>query len=226
MTTRRDNTRRSHTARTVASKKVPGPRIGFAVLALAILAALPGCNDDTSGKNTTPARHAAGAADEAGHAHEQGPHGGVVVDVGAGAGCVEFGHDLARQRIDLWVLADDDKTPRLLAVAPAINLKTPAGRHERLALEPVDAGDDGHASHFAVVNPLLASEELQGQIVLTIDGKEYYTALPGHDHGDGHGHGQEKGDGHDHGDDGEGTTKQADEHGDPHGDEHADERNP
>jgi hypothetical protein len=222
MMTRRDNARRDRAARAVASKTMLGTRamwVGFAVLALAILAALPGCNDDTSGKNTTPARHAAGAADEAGHAHEQGPHGGVVVDVGAGAGCVEFGHDLARQRIDLWVLADDDKTPRPLAEPPAINLRTPTGS-KRLTLEPVDAGDDGHASHFAVVNPLLASEGLQGQIVLTIHGKEYYTALPEHDHGDDHAHHH----------DGEGATNQAhdsaDEHADSHGDEHADERNP
>lgn len=157
-----------------------------AALGLGLLA---GCGEGDKGGGSAPAKH---KQEDQGHAHGTGPHNGVIVHVGEGAGHVEFLHDPETGKIDLYVLGDDSKTPGRFSNPPALNLKTPGGPIQ-VPCQPMDAAQDG-ASHFEAVHAVLRSEHLDGQIAISIAGKDYFLAFPCHEHDEhehaGHAHGE------------------------------------
>jgi len=153
-----------------------------AVIALS-LGLLAGCGEGDKGNGSSPSTH---KPEDQGHTHGKGPHDGVIVHVGEGAGHVEFLHDHETWKIVLYVLGDDSKTPVRIATPPALHRK-PSGGPVQVKCQPVDAAQGG-ASHFEAVDAVLKSDHLDGQIAIAIGGKDYFLAFPHHDHEQGHGH--------------------------------------
>ena len=132
----------------------------FSLVAAMSLALLTGCGEGD--KSSTPARH---KQEDQGHTHGKGPHGGIIVHAGEGAGHVEFLHDPHAGKITLHVLGGDSGTPVKIAIPPALNLKTPGGPVQ-IPCKPVDAAQDG-ASHFEAKDAALKSDHLDVQIAIT-----------------------------------------------------------
>jgi hypothetical protein len=151
-----------------------------------VLGLVAGCGQGEPDAGTGPrsTRHAAGG-DDSTHVHVKGPHGGELIRLDGGAGQVEFLHDAKAGRVDLHVLGSDGKSPLKIEAAPAVNLKTADGPR-RFACRPVD-GAGAAASHFQAIDPAFKTEGLAGQIAVSVEGKDYFVAIPHHHHeGDGH----------------------------------------
>lgn len=155
-----------------------GSILGSGAAGACLLAILfsSGCGGENGGEAGTP------AADDPsgdGHTHEVGLHGGEVLVLGTGEVHVEFTHDDQQGRIDLYLTGADCTTAMEVADAPAVNLKTAEGPRQ-LATRP--AGGSAPASHFEVTDPLLADHHLDGQLVIQALGKQYFAAMPDHEH--------------------------------------------
>ncbi len=143
---------------------------------------LAGCGGDLDGEGTD-----AVAPDDSGHghAHEAGAHGGEIMGLANGEVHVEFVLDESKERVDLYLLGADGKTALESAVAPSINIRV-GGVPKQIATAP--AGGVSPASHFTATDPAFADHHLDGQLVISAGGKQYFANLVPHEHEDEHVH--------------------------------------
>lgn len=116
---------------------------------------------------------------ELGHAHGVGAHGGEVMALGNGEVHVEFACDDSKQRVDLYLLGADAKTAVESEVAPAVNVHTTSGPKQ---IVTTPAGGSTPTSHFTATDPAFGDHHLEGQLVITHAGKQYFADLVPHEH--------------------------------------------
>ena len=154
-------------------------------LALAMgLGLAAGCGDGEPRKDAEPSRRHAATAQAQDHEHVTGPHGGELITVEPGKVRVEFLHDAGAGTVEIHVLRGTAPEPLEIDAAPAINLKTPEGPRQ-IPCQAVAAAE-GAASHFRAEDASLKADPLEGQIAISVDGKDYFPAIPhghqGHQH--------------------------------------------
>ena len=99
-------------------------------------------------------------------------HGGVVLDVGGGAGRVEFVHDPKTGTVSVYGLTEPGKT-LVFNDAPLLALSTSWGPRE-IQLTSIDGQVNAWKATDAT---LLKTDSISGQLRLRIDGKKYTAAL-------------------------------------------------
>ncbi len=140
------------------------------------------CGNSAGGEGGDSASPDAGGQ---GHAHEVGAHGGEVLDLGDGQAHVELVINDADQRVDLYLMGSDGRTAVEATVAPAVNVHTAAGP-KQIATTPADGSTP--ASHFTATDPAFGDHHLEGQLAITIAGKQYFALLVPHEHEAEHAH--------------------------------------
>ena len=143
------------------------------------------------------------AADDAAHGHDhgdaEGPHGGVVAEVANGIH-MEIVYFPAEGEAAFYLLREDMETTVVAGEPPVLNFKTADGPRQVIGAQ-TDAAIKADLG-WVFVDPGLKSDHLHGQVVVCVEGKKHFVAIPEHDHetesGDDPAHGD--GDGHDHDD--------------------------
>ena len=123
------------------------------------------------------------------HAHPTtGPHGGDLVDLGAGEYHAEFVHDKSSESITVYIL-DGAAIDAVAVAATEITLNLSHGaRNEQFTLKASPDTNDpsGHSSRFvAAVKGLIGklhAADAMARLVATIDGRSYRGELR-HRHG-------------------------------------------
>lgn len=151
-----------------------------------------GCGGKEIEKATTE-----NAADNAAHVHVEGPHGGEMAEVANGIH-MEIVHFPAEGEAAFYLLGEDMETPVAAGEPPVLNFRAADGPRQIIGAQTDEAikADLG----FVFADPGLKSEHLDGQVVVCLEGKKHFVAIPEHDHavcGDDHSHDEAEG-GHDH----------------------------
>ncbi len=168
-------------------------RIGTICLLIS-LAATIGCG--TASESQT-----GGPAVDGGHHHPEGPHKGLIIELGDDEYHAELLHDDEAKTVTVYLL---DSTAKVAAPIDAkeiqINLSHDGNAEQFTLVASPEADDsDGQSSKFISDSVELAEDldhhDTQAQLVVPISGKQYRGTIKHHDdHGeDGHGE-----DGHDH----------------------------
>ena len=111
-----------------------------------------------------------GHSDE--HEHGEGPHGGVILELGKYHG--EFKPDHAKKEATVWILKGDAKTPARVKADKVRLVVSNTNPQIEIDLLPTDKADDGTASEFVGKHEGFGVEmEYQGTVTVTIDGKPY-----------------------------------------------------
>jgi hypothetical protein len=144
---------------------------GLTVLVAATLVA--GCG----GPPPSPAKggtKVAQAAQDGGHEHGTGPHGGTVADWGGGKYHIEFTIDHKKQEARVYILGSDEKTPApVKAKELLLTIQEPAFQ-VTLKADPQKGDPPGTASCFAGTHERLGKEqEFAGTISAEVDGTPY-----------------------------------------------------
>lgn len=161
----------------------------FTLIALGTIS-LSGCG---AGSDPMPLAAAEHGDHDHGHAHaSQGPHGGSIIELGTEDFHAELVHDDEAGNVTIYFL---DATAKAAAPidAPEVNVNV---RHDgeaqqfRLAALSAEEDPQGKSSRFVSTHKDLAGEldhdHAHGQLVVTINGKQYRGNIQ-HDH-DHHGH--------------------------------------
>ncbi|WP_437226778.1 hypothetical protein SH661x_000010 [Planctomicrobium sp. SH661] len=128
------------------------------------------------------------------HHHDAGPHGGHIIELGDFHGEVVMDDG---RNVTVYILGDDAATAVPVADASA-KLHAQVGNEKKeiaLTAAPQDGETDGKTSRFTAAAELIPVEiidieDLQGEVVLIIAGKES-TGKISHDHDHGHDHDHE-----------------------------------
>lgn len=133
--------------------------------------------------NTTP---------EPEHA-ELGPHGGHLIELGKEEYHGEIVMDAATRKVTVYLLGSDATTATAIG-EPSVTLNLKVGETPTtltLTAAPQEGEADGTSSRFEIAGESLPEaihdeEELQGDLVVTINGTQFRGTIV-HDH-EGHGH--------------------------------------
>jgi hypothetical protein len=109
-----------------------------------------------------------------GHAHGNGPHGGVVADWGGGKFHVEFTVDHGKKEATVYVLGDDAKAAAAIkAEKILLSINDPQFQTD-LKAQPLDGETDGKSSRFVGTHENLGIvKEYEGTISGEIEGTPY-----------------------------------------------------
>lgn len=127
------------------------------------------------------------------HAHEHGPHGGHIIELGEEEYHAEVTVDAAR-KLTVYVLGPDGSTPAPIAAESIAfelgDLDAPTVL--TLNAVPLEGDPEGQSSRFEAAPDALPEsihdiEELHGAVVIDVGGLSYVGALS-HDHGHSHEH--------------------------------------
>lgn len=138
----------------------------FIVIALLVV----GCDS-----KTTPNTSNTGKKEE--HAHEHGPHGGEVLEVGEEIAHIELVHDEKAGKMTLYILGKDGKTAEAIEEAPMLNVKH-KDTQKQIKTTAVNATQN-KSSQFEATDEIL-KEEVEGRIAVTIKGTKYNVDLEHH----------------------------------------------
>lgn len=162
-------------------------RLGLLVVALAVT----GCSQPRGTAPTAKSKPAATeSGKEAGHVHGQGPHGGIVFDLGKHH--AEFTVDHPKKECTIFILGKDEKTPTPVA-AKELTLNTRATKTAdgkvvppmTIQLRPRDEAN-GKATTFAGTDPGLGQvADFAGTVLGEIDGRPSQGEFAEDEH-DGH----------------------------------------
>ncbi len=190
---------------------------------LALLAtALIGCGESTDYQTYDAAAESDGSHGGHSHAHEEGPHGGKIVELASdhsvhGEVCLDEGG----KSLTFYILGGDLKTPKL---AESIEFEVDEDGDEKelpSTPKPLEGEEDGKCSCFTVDSSSLGEmkdlEHLHAHVHVIIEGQEYKGAVADHEHDDHAAHGEE---GHEDHDEHEGHDHDGDDHGDDHDKDH------
>jgi hypothetical protein len=163
------------------------------LLAAAVVAALgvsvAGCGGDEAAKKD------AGGGDAHDHPSE-GPHDGVLVELGDDEYHAEVCHDDATHKVTVYLL--DSKAKNAVAVAEKdimVNLLVD-GKPAQFVLPaaPLDGEMDGKSSRFELADEQLCegfdADGAEARLKLTIGGTPFEGKIPAHDHDKDHDHHQ------------------------------------
>jgi hypothetical protein len=127
-----------------------------------------------------------------------GPHDGHLIELGAEEYHGEVVMDAATRKITVYLLGPDAATAALIG-EPSVTLNLKVGDAPTpltLAAAPQEGEAEGNSSRFeiageSVPEAIKDEEDLHGDLVVTIEGKQYRGEIShdheGHDHGE-HGH--------------------------------------
>lgn len=157
-------------------------RWSLAVAMMLGLMGLAGCGGAERGgeyRTFDPNKDQAPGA-EHGHAHEHGPHDGELVELGEEEYHAEFVFDHDNEKISLYLLGADAKTP-ILIDAKEIGLEVPGQEGPKtyvLAAAPLDGEAEGRSSRFEsteeeLVDLFSHDAKVVGKFQVTIDGKTF-----------------------------------------------------
>ena len=130
-----------------------------------------GCGKPTAPTSPSAAKAVPGKTDD--HAgHEEGPHGGAVIELGKYHG--EFVMDHGKKTATVYILDGDVKKDVPIAADKLLlSIKTPMFQVE-LKAEPQAGDPKGKCSRFTAMHENFAKEqEFEGTVSLEIDGKPY-----------------------------------------------------
>jgi hypothetical protein len=158
--------------------------IATLLLTIACVAWITGCGD----KNNKTQKQAKRAVKKHIHNdHEEGPHGGHIIELG-GVHHAEVTHDDDAQLVTVYLLGGDVKTPVSSAEKElAVNL-TVGGQPKqfKLAAAPQQGDAEGQSSKYelkdAALLEALEAASTKGRLQVTIDGKSYSGDIEGHAH--------------------------------------------
>ncbi len=135
-----------------------------------------------------PAAPAGGAAADAGHDHQhdhghEGPHGGHIIEFGTEEHHAELTHDDESNRVGVYMLGPDAKTPKPIdAKSVTINVSVDGQPAQyELPAVPQPGDPEGQSSYFELVSEPLnvvvsgksESRYTNARLNVTIDGKPY-----------------------------------------------------
>jgi hypothetical protein len=149
-----------------------------AILGLVAVLPLTGCNDgdpaNTAAPKSAPAAAVESSADESGHSHGSGPHGGAIADWGGGAYHVEFTVDHGAKQSTVYILGSDGKTAApIKAEKLTLSINEPAYEVE-LRADPREGEANGASSRFVGQHEKLGVvQEFAGSISGEVDGTPY-----------------------------------------------------
>ena len=170
-------------------------RIGKLLLIVCVLAipfTLSGC----TGAKPTTGGDTATSGDEHGHdhghdEHEEGPHGGHLIELGDEQYHLEWSHDDETKALTFYVLDGDAKLEvPIKADAITVNV-TVEGASKPFDVPAVRKEGEMSAAKFETKDPnlfaLLEDENVKATAIVEIEGKPYEGALE-HHHDHGHAH--------------------------------------
>jgi hypothetical protein len=133
-----------------------------------------GCGNGEEEKPAADNAASSTAADDGGHSHGSGPHGGAVSDWGGGAYHVEFTVNHDKKESTVYVLGSDGKSPAPIAASNiTLSIDEPAFQVE-LAAQPLEGEPAGLSSRFVGTHDNLGIvREFSGSITGEVDGTPY-----------------------------------------------------
>lgn len=165
--------------------------------AAALCAATVGCQGNTPATSEPQSTASpAGPSKEHGHDHDdhdhpsEGPHHGVLVELGSEEYHAEVVHDDASGAVTVYLLDSSAKKPVTSDTKEiTINLKHGDKPEQfKLAAQPQDGDAAGQSSRFAITDKELAEHlheaATQPRLSLTVGGQPYSGAIPHESHGD------------------------------------------
>ena len=162
------------------------------VLAWLGLAVFSGCSPQGETRNFSAGDNVTNTEPHAHHEH--GPHGGHIVELGGEEYHAEITLDPQSRKLTVYLLGKDVKTPLPVDAASLAVRLVIGGEKQEIVLSPTpQAGDgEGLSSVFAMAEGAVPesihdAEDLQGEVVVSIGGKQYRGDIT-HDHGHDHGH--------------------------------------
>lgn len=142
----------------------------FTIGILCLVMAL-GCTDHDHSGDTAKEE-----VDSHDHGEATGPHGGVILEVGSEVAHLEVIHHPEEEALDLYLMGVDGKTVIKADQPIRLNIKTEEGPKQITAAVLAEGDGDG----FEAKDPAFAEHGLNGQVVILLNGKEYFVALPEH----------------------------------------------
>ncbi len=127
------------------------------------------------------------------HAHpHNGPHGGILIELGEEEYHAELAHDDATKTVTIYVLGKDAKTAVPIAETELTLNLVIAGEplQSKFAAAPQDGDPAGQASRFTLVDEKVLeahdAKTTTGRLNITIAGKPYVGKLDNAEHGHEH----------------------------------------
>lgn len=122
------------------------------------------------------------------HAHDHGPHGGHVVELGGEDYHAEVVFDAASRKLTVYLLGSDVKSA-LPVESESLSVRLKVGEETQeivLTATPQEGEGDGKASRFTLVEGSLPesikdAEDLHGEVVVSFGGTQYRGEIT-HDH--------------------------------------------
>jgi hypothetical protein len=160
------------------------------MIVFAALAGFQGCGKSASGP--TPPADAHAGEDE--HAHEEGPHGGQIIELGDEEYHAELTHDDATHKVGVYLLDSTAKAAAAIdAPSVAVNCRIDEKPEQfTLVAVPQPGEPAGSSSYFELVSEELCdgwdAPNSVARLNVVIGGKPYVGLIETHDHGHDHGH--------------------------------------
>lgn len=159
-----------------------------ALLAFAVsLGLVAGCGDKKVAKDGKQGTSTVKKVDDD-HHHDEGPHGGHIIDLGNGAYHAELTHNDATKSVAIYLFDADLKKPVTTAEQEiTINLTVDGKPQEyKLAAAPQAEDPKGETSRFELKDENLVdawdAPKSTGRVRVNIGGKSYSGDIDAHDH--------------------------------------------
>ena len=161
----------------------------FVLLACSVLLnVVTGCGP-ASNPAPPPATQAKPDAEDHGHSHGSGPHGGTLTDWGGGAYHVEFTVDHDTKEAVVYVVGSDEKSPQpIKADKILLTINDPMTELELVA-KPLEGEAKGTSSRYVGTHDTIGIvKEFAGTISGEIEGTPYTGDFKEEPHREGHMH--------------------------------------
>ncbi len=162
------------------------------VLAPLLACGLLGCGGNDDLREFSESDDVENTAPEHGHGHDHdlGPHKGHLVELGDEEYHAEVTFQADSRTIGIYLLGPDAETPAVTK-ATELTLRLTLGEETKDLTLTAASQDGSEASYFEISGDAIPEavhdiEEVQGELVIDIDGTSYRGKIV-HDHGD-HGH--------------------------------------
>lgn len=155
------------------------------VVCTGMLLVMSGCGGDKPAPAPAPSPMVPA---DAGHAHGDGPHGGVLFDWGGGTYHVEFTVDHDKKEATVYIIGGDAKSPAPIKASSVHLVINDPMTEMDLVAKPLEGEAEGMSSRFVGTHDTIGIvKEFSGTVSGTVDGTPYtgdFKELPhteGHD---------------------------------------------